>query len=201
MAQGVDVGERAEHRAGTRKKSRKAGNIVLGSVGGVLVAGGIALLLGVWLMPDTVEKGYGALKTGYRGTVDKVQEQVFDEYPTVALGVTGDETDLDIACNAGDTYHTFTIMKSYERDGVPETAAAHNNCGGDVLLPWEEGQKINIEGDDMDGLYEIIDIRYTPKIWATTEDLIGLEGDLALQTCFYGEDRMKFIGLEKVEES
>src|SRR5690606_31858861 len=103
--QGVDVGERAEHRAGTKKKSRKAGNIVLGSVGGVLVVGGVALLLGVWLMPETVEKGYGALKTGYRGTVDKVQEQVFDEYPTVALGVTGDETDLDVACRAGDTYH------------------------------------------------------------------------------------------------
>ena len=195
------MGERAEHRAGTKKRGRKAGNIVLGTLGGVLVAGGVALLLGVWLIPDTVEQGYGALKSGYRGTVDKVQEQVFDEYPTVELGVTGDEADLDIACNAGDTYHTFTIMKSYERDGVPETAAAHNNCGGDVLLPWDEGQKINIEGDGVDGLYEIIDIRYTPKIWATTEDLIGLQGDLALQTCFYGEDRMKFIGLVKVEDS
>ena len=47
----------------------------------------------------------------------------------------------------------------------------------------------------------VIDIRYTPKIWATTEDLIGLQGELALQTCFYGEDRMKFIGLVKVEDS
>lgn len=195
------MGERADLRNGTKKTGRKAGNIVLGALGGLLVAGGVALLLGVWLMPETVEKGYGALKSGYRGTVDKVQEQVFDEYPTVALGVTGDESDLDVACSAGDTYHTFTIMKSYERDGVPPTAAAHNNCGGDVLLPWEEGQKINIEGDGEDGLYEIIDIRYTPKIWATTEDLIGLEGELALQTCFYGEDRMKFIGLQKVEES
>lgn len=195
------MGERADLRNGTKKKGRKGGNIVLGALGGLLVAGGVALLLGVWLMPETVEKGYGALKSGYRGTVDKVQEQVFDEYPTVALGVTGDESDLDVACRTGDTYHTFTIMKSYERDGVPPTAAAHNNCGGDVLLPWEEGQKINIEGDGEDGLYEIIDIRYTPKIWATTEDLIGLEGELALQTCFYGEDRMKFIGLQKVEES
>ena len=195
------MGERAERRAGKTKGRRKAGNIVLGTLGGILVAGGLALLVGVWLVPDTVEQGYGALKTGYRGTVDKVQEQVFAEYPTVGLGVTGGTHDLEVACNAGDTYRTFTIMTSYERDGVPPTAAAHNNCGGDVLLPWEEGQKIHIEGEGVDGLYEIIDIKYTPKIWATTEDLIGLKGELALQTCFYGEDRMKFIGLEKVEES
>jgi hypothetical protein len=51
------VGERAEHRAGTKKRGRKTGNIVLGTLGGVLVAGGVALLLGVWLVADTVEQG------------------------------------------------------------------------------------------------------------------------------------------------
>jgi hypothetical protein len=75
--------------------------------------------------------------------------------------------------------------------------AAHNNCGGDVLLPWEEGQRIQFEGDDQ--VYEVVDIRYTPKIWASTSDLVGLGGELALQSCFYGEDRMKFIGLDPVE--
>ena len=180
---------------------RNRGNIVLGAIGGVLVLGGLALLAGVWLAPDTVEKGYGAIKTSVTGTIDKAKEKAFDEYPTVALGVTGDAADLDIACNHGDTYHTFTIMKSYERDGVPETGAAHNNCGGDVLLSWDVGQKVNVTGDGEDGLYEVVDIRYTPKIWATTEDLIGIKGDLALQSCFYGEDRMKFVGLKPVSKS
>ena len=82
---------------------------------------------------------------------------------------------------------------------MPETAAAHNNCGGDVLLPWDEGQQIQIEGRDE--VYEVIDIRYTSKIWASTDDLVGLQGDLALQTCFYGEDRMKFVGLEVVDDA
>ena len=192
---GIIVGERAERRAETKRRGRRKGNLALGILAGVLGVSGIALLVGVFIVPDTVEKGYGALKTSARGAVDKVQEQVFDEYPTVELGVVGGVTELD-RCD-----HTFTIMTSYERDGVPETGAAHNNCGGDVLLPWEEGQRVNVEGDGKDGLYEIVEIRYTPKVWATTDDLIGLQGELALQTCFYGEDRMKFIGLEKVEES
>ena len=197
------MGERAEYRARAKKKNRRAGNIALGALAGVLLLGGGSILVGLLVAPDAVEQGYGALKEGYRGGVDKVREQVLEEYPTVKLGIEGGIEQLDATCNrgSGDTFHTFTIMTSYERDGVPETAAAHNACGGDVLLPWEEGQKVNIEGDGKDGLYQLVDIRYTPKIWATTEDLIGLKGDLALQTCFYGEDRMKFIGLEKINES
>ncbi|WP_454860953.1 hypothetical protein [Promicromonospora soli] len=87
-------------------------------------------------------------------------------------------------------------MKSYAHDDVPPVWAAHNSCDGDAILPWETGQNIRIEGSDQ--VYEIVDIRYTPKIWATTHDLVGLDGDLTLQTCFYGEDRMKFIGLRSV---
>lgn len=174
---------------------KKLGGIILGALGGVLIVGGAGLLTAVALAPDAVEKTYGDLKTQVTGTVDKVQQDVFEELPTVKIGVEGGMPELDEAC-ADDS---FVIMSSYEREGVPETAAAHNNCGGDVLLPWEEGQRIQIEGRDE--VYEVIDIRYTSKIWASTDDLVGLQGDLALQTCFYGEDRMKFVGLEVVEDT
>lgn len=47
-------------------------------------------------------------------------------------------------------------------------------------------------------MYEVVDIRHTPQVWATFEDIEGLNGELALQTCFYGEDKMKFVGLRPV---
>lgn len=175
-----------------RKKRR---GIILGALGGVLIVGGAGLLAAVALAPDAVEKTYGTLKTQVTGTVDKVQQDVFEELPTVKIGGEGGMPELDAAC----ADNSFVIMPSYEREGVPETAAAHNNCGGDVLLPWDEGQRIQIEGRDE--VYEVIDIRYTPKTYASTADLVGLQGDLALQTCFYGEDRMKFVGLEVVDDA
>ncbi|WP_110588107.1 hypothetical protein [Microbacterium suaedae] len=172
---------------------RKRGNIVLGALGGVLIVGGAALLAGVLLAPEQVEKGYGGVKVAIGSTIDSVQEEVFEELPTVTVGATGGIPELDL-CDG-----TFTIMTSYEREGVPETAAAHNNCGGDVLLSWDEGQRIRIDGRDE--VYEVVDIRYTSKIWSSTDDLVGLQGEIALQSCFYGEDRMKFVGLEPVSET
>ncbi|MTE24200.1 MULTISPECIES: hypothetical protein [Microbacterium] len=172
---------------------KRRGGIVLGALGGVLVLGGAAILAGVAFAPEQVERTYGAVKTSIDKTVDEVQEQVFEELPTVTIGVEGGLAELD-RCDG-----TFTIMRSYEREGVPETGAAHNNCGGDVLLAWDEGQKIRIAGRDE--VYEVVDIRYTSKIWSSTDDLVGLGGDIALQSCFYGEDRMKFVGLAPVEES
>ena len=172
---------------------KKRGGIVLGALGGLLIVGGGALLAGILLQPEAVEKVYGETKTKVQDTVASVQQNVFDELPTVTIGATGGIAEVD-RCDG-----TFTIMTSYEGEGIPETAAAHNNCGGDVLLPWDEGQQIQIEGRDE--VYEVIDIRYTSKIWASTDDLVGLQGDLALQTCFYGEDRMKFVGLEVVDDA
>lgn len=172
---------------------RKRGNIVLGALGGVLIVGGAALLTGVMLAPEQVEKGYGDVKVAITSSVDQVQEEVFEELPTVSIGVTGGIPELDL-CDG-----TFTVMTSYEREGVPETAAAHNNCGGDVLLSWEEGQRIRIDGRDE--VYEVVDIRYTSKIWSSTDDLVGLQGEIALQSCFYGEDRMKFVGLAPVHDA
>ncbi|MGI6878294.1 hypothetical protein [Microbacterium sp. gxy059] len=174
---------------GSTKKKR--GGVVLGALGGVLILGGVAVLTALWLAPQEVERVYGNVRTEAIGTVDRVREQVFDDIPTVRLGVEGDRAELDW-CDG-----SFITMRSYEREGVPTTAAAHNNCGGDVLLSWDEGQKVGIEGTD--DVYEVVDIRYTSKIWSSTDDLVGLQGDLALQSCFYGEDRMKFVGMKKIE--
>ncbi len=173
---------------------KKRGGVVLGVLGGVLIVGGGALLAGVLLAPQQVEQTYGAIRTSVTKTVDEVQQDVFHELPTVTLGVEGGIPELD-RCDG-----TFTVMTSYEREGVPPVAAAHNNCGGDVLLPWEVGQQIKIEGRD--DVYEVVEIRdQISKVWNSTEELVGLKGEIALQSCFYGEDRMKFIGLEPVHDA
>ncbi|HJA04832.1 MAG TPA: hypothetical protein H9800_08225, partial [Candidatus Microbacterium stercoravium] len=103
---------------------KKRGGIVLGALGGLLIVGGGALLAGILLQPEAVEKVYGETKTKVQDTVASVQQNVFDELPTVTIGATGGIAEVD-RCDG-----TFTIMTSYEGEGIPETAAAHNNCKG-----------------------------------------------------------------------
>ena len=173
----------------TRRQGRRRIRVTTVLAVTLLGIGG-ALLVGVLFAPQAVERAYGEAKTTVAGAVDSIREQTLDEIPNVSLGATGGMTELD-RCDG-----TFTEMSSYEHGDVPPVWAAHNNCAGDVLLPWEAGQRIQLDDDQV---YEIVDIRYTPKTWATVDDIVGLDGELALQTCFYGEDRMKFIGLEPVE--
>ncbi|MHB1288963.1 hypothetical protein [Georgenia sp.] len=161
------------------------------AAGTVLVLAGGALLVGLLAAPERVEYVYGTVKTAVTGSIHAAREDAFGDLPTVDLGATGGVHELD-GCDG-----TFTEMSSYEREGVPPVWAAHNNCQGDVLLPWEIGQRVQVEGSDQ--VYQVVDIRHTPKTWATTVDLLGLDGSFALQTCFYGEDRMKFVGLEPVD--
>jgi hypothetical protein len=177
-------------RRHARRSRHRRIETVVGLTGGLLLAAGGTLSVGQLFAPQAVERAYGTMKTTTDAVIDTTRERVTGELPTVRLGVSGGVPELD-RCDG-----TFTEMTSYERDGVPPVWAAHNNCDGDAILPWETGQHVRIEGREQ--IYEIVDIRYTSKIWATTDDLVGLDGDLALQTCRYGEDRMKFIGLRPV---
>lgn len=173
---------------------RRRGGIVFTAVSGavlLVLGGGIAV--GALFAPQSIERAYGETKTTLSGIVDDVREEAFDTFPSIRLGASGDVAELD-RCDG-----TFTEMVSYEHEDVPPVWAAHNNCSGDVLLAWEPGQRIRIAGDDQ--VYEVVDVRNTPKVWATIDDLVGIEGSFALQTCYYGEDRMKFIGLDPVDQN
>ena len=160
------------------------------AVGLVLLLGGGLILGGLVVAPQLVERLYGDAKISVDSTVADARRVVFDDLPTVELGNTGGVPQLD-QCDG-----TFTEMESYERDDVPPVWAAHNNCSGDAVLSWEPGQHVRIAGDEQ--VYEVVDIRITPKTWATTDDLVGLGGSFALQTCFYGRDEMRFVGIEPV---
>ena len=96
---------------------RKRSNVILGVLGGVLLVGGGSLLVATWLAPQAVEKVYGQAKTGVMGAVEKTKEDVFDDLPTVKISGSVDVPELTLACPDDSS---FTIMSSYEREGVPE---------------------------------------------------------------------------------
>ncbi|MBF0816883.1 hypothetical protein E4U02_10710 [Microbacterium paludicola] len=154
---------------------------------------GLAIGISAWLWPDQVGEAYGDAQIA----IGRWRIAAIGEVPHAVLGASGTEQELD-RCDG-----TFTEMLPYERDDVPPVWAAHNNCGGDVILPLEIGDQIDLERDGETTHYRVIDIRHTPKVWATTEGLIGIAGDLALQSCFYGDRTapMKFVGLELIEAS
>lgn len=161
------------------------------ALGFAALIGGSSILAGLIFVPEQVEYTYGTVKTAVTKTMADMREEAFGDLPTVTLGQSGDVEELD-NCDG-----TFTEMTSYEGSDAPPVWAAHNGCQGDVLLPWEVGQQIQVEGSDE--VYEVVDIRHTPQVWATFDDIKGLGGDFALQTCFYGEDKMKFVGLRQLE--
>lgn len=177
-------------------KGKRFARRLLMSVAVTAMLAGATILISSILAPEATEMAYGKAKVATeelgRNATAATQELVGGEkvYPQIVLGVSGDQEQLDY-CDG-----TFTEMLSYERDGVPPVWAAHNGCGGDILLPWEVGTEVQIQGQPT--VYRVAEVRPTQKTWASTEDLVGLQGNFALQTCFYGEDRMKFVGLEPV---
>lgn len=176
----------AHARAATRPRRRRSvGNVLLGVFGTTLILGGAIVLAMSLFAPTAVERGYGQVKAAVNDVAAEVQ------LPSVRLGAEGGTTELD-ACDG-----SFIEMASYRNTvGVPAVYAAHNNCGGDVVLNWEIGTQFEVEGQP--GTFEVVDVRNTAKHWETTEALVGLQGDFALQSCFYGEDRMQFVGIRPV---
>lgn len=171
--------------ASLRRRRRSVGNVLLGMLGTALIFAGAAVLAASLFAPTSVERGYGQVKAAVNDVAAEVQ------LPAVRLGVEGGQAELDV-CDG-----SFIEMTSYRNTvGVPAVYAAHNNCGGDIVLNWEVGTQFEVEGQP--GTFEVVDVRHTAKHWETTEALIGLQGDFALQSCFYGEDRMQFVGVRPV---
>ncbi len=170
--------------APSRRPRRRFG-LMFASI--VLVGLGMSFLSASVFAPDLVDKVTGDVKV----SVLKQFHQIFapDELPTIRLGGEGGMVELD-HCDG-----TFTEMVSYRIDDVLPLFAAHNNCGGDVILGWDLGQRVMVEGSDV--VYEVVEERHTPK-WSNVEALAGMTGEFMVQTCFYGENRMRFLSLAPV---
>lgn len=171
---------------GRARRPRRRSGLLFASI--LLVGLGASFLSASVLAPDTVDKVTGDLKVSVQETLHQVFSP--DELPVIRLGVEGGMVELD-RCDG-----TFTEMVSYRIDDVLPLFAAHNNCGGDVILGWELGQRVAVEGSDT--VYEVVEERHTPK-WSNVEALAGMTGEFMVQTCFYGENKMRFLSLAPVD--
>lgn len=152
-----------------------------------IVGAALALVsLAVLIFPSQLERAVGETKVAVEAVV---QDFVAREYPTVVLGPLGGEREMDW-CDG-----RFIEMESYRIDGVPPVYAGHVNCGVDFILSWEIGDLVKVEGRDT--IYEVVEERHTRK-WANIDSLRGMSGELVLQTCYWGQDKMRFLALEPV---
>ncbi|KQR49150.1 hypothetical protein ASF87_10170 [Microbacterium sp. Leaf161] len=150
----------------------------------VVVAAGLSLLACTWVAPTDTERVLGSVKVAVQTATQNAIAP--DQPPQITLGEEGGERELD-ACTG-----EFIEMIAYRDGSVPPLYAAHNNCGGDIILGWKQGTMVQIAGADT--VYQVVDERDTPK-GAPVEALTGIGGELVVQTCFYGEDRMRFLAL------
>jgi len=167
---------------------RRRGGRVLLLVSVVLVVLGLVLSLASAFAPEAVDRVTGEAKVAIATQLRTLFAP--DDLPVVRLGDEGQIRDLD------DCDGTFTEMVSYRLDGVPPLYAAHNYCGGDAILGWDIGQHVRVAGSDT--VYEVVEERRTVK-WADAQLLQGMRGEFLLQTCFYGQNLMRFVGLEPVD--
>lgn len=178
----------ADSAAPPLPRRRRRGRVLL-ALALLLVAGGIALALASALAPEAVDRVTGEAKVAVDTQVRRILTP--DALPVIRLGSEGGIRDLD-HCDG-----TFTEMVSYRLEDVPPLYAAHNFCGGDAILGWDIGQRVRVAGSDT--VYEMVGERRTVK-WADARLLQGMPGEFLLQTCFYGQNLMRFVALAPVEE-
>lgn len=126
--------------------------------------------------------------SGMEETVPETIEEV-RQY-TIKVSNRGGEKEMDYCANG------FTEMIHYEGLNGLRMLAQHNNCGGDIILPIEMGDHVVIENDQE---YVVTDLRDTTK-QITTAAINDMNGKVLLQTCYWRENRMKFVALTPVSE-
>lgn len=106
--------------------------------------------------------------------------------PSIVLGGSGGEAELD-QCDG-----SFIRMTGYEEvNGLQPTYAAHNKCNGGQILELQIDSRILIDGEE----YKVVGTRDLPREGSNATQLLGLEGELILQSCFYNSKWMHFISV------
>lgn len=77
--------------------------------------------------------------------------------------------------------------------------AAHNFCGGGIVLEMTIGQSVVLSGTGLDGRYVVVGSK---DAWAdqdATDALSGLAGDVILQTCYWDDNgHLMLVTLQRV---
>ncbi len=168
----------------TTRGRRTRGRVVLLVASALSMSIGLLLVGATVLAPEAMDRISGTAKV----VVEKQIQQIVapEVLPEITLGVEGGMRELD-RCDG-----TFTQMTSYRVPEVLPLYAAHNNCGGDIILGWTVGDRVRVAGSDI--VFEVVEERHTPK-WSQVEVLEGMAGEFMVQTCFYGENKMRFLSL------
>lgn len=107
---------------------------------------------------------------------------------TVRLGGLGGQKQVD-RCDG-----SFIEIESYRIvQELQPTYSAHNGCGGGAILPLQVGSQLFVNGDK----YVVVSLRDLPKT-SKVSQIVGMDGDIILQTCYWRSNTMKFIGIEKI---
>ncbi len=186
MTTAAETDQLPRHARMPAPRGRKVRGIIGNVHRGAFMVAGAGILVLALTAPQTIKQGCGHV----RGAVNDASASVSEAQgvlPSGALGVRGGQDELDW-CDG-----PCIEMVSYKSaEHVPPVYPAHNNCGGGVLN-WAVGTQLTIDGRP--GTYEVVEVRNTEKHWVTTDELVGPQSELALQSCFYGENRMQFVGL------
>jgi len=81
---------------------------------------------------------------------------------------------------------------------IAPIVAAHNYCGGDVVLGLGRGDRVRLSGLELDGVYVVTgdrEVRTGELVSVATE---GLVADVILQTCFWRTGTTRLVTVERV---
>lgn len=179
-----------------RKKVHKSLWIILLAMGGLMMLAGVSIIAIFFIpensLPPTIKEEVKKIQTEISKTVDEASNR---GEMAITVGHIGGAAELEL-CDG-----TFTQVISYEEGGLQPTFLAHNGCGGSPVLYAELGSIVkvtSIEGVTKE--YKVVSERILPQIGSYASDVVGLEGDILLQTCYWDWETMRFIGLESLEE-
>ena len=112
--------------------------------------------------------------------------------PSWSIGITafGWQDELD-ACQ-------WVLMDMVAEVPLP-IVAAHNYCGGDIVLSMAVGDTVTLSGYGFDGTYVVTSAK---DAWAGDDAAVaisGMAGEVILQTCYWVNDGTeRLVGLERV---
>lgn len=112
--------------------------------------------------------------------------------PSWQIGITsfGWQAELD-ACQ-------WVLMDMVASVPLP-IVAAHNYCGGGIVLEMQYGDTVTLSGYGLDGVYAVTGDRQASTGTDAATAISGMGGDVILQTCYWDNDGSeRLVSLQRV---
>lgn len=170
-----------------------------------LLAGSLALALGCVTLPAAPAAAepamqVRALATGHPAALHPRIKAAHDHpavpsapaIPTWSVAITaiGLQAEID-ACQ--------WVRMDFSAAVTIPVVAAHNFCGGDIVLQMQSGQAVSLSGAGLDGSYVVVAARDAQADQDAVDAISGLAGDVILQTCYWADDGSeRLVALQRV---